>query len=140
GELDGGDLFIAMDFIDGATVSELCRAAQALEVPLPPNVVAAIGVQLCKGLFHAHQAGVLHRDIKRANVMVSVDGVVKLIDFGLAQRPLPEAASRESNMAGLSKLSSGLTAHSTVIGTPGYLAAERLRGEAACPKSDLFAV
>jgi serine/threonine-protein kinase len=140
GELDGGDLFIAMDFIDGATVSELARAAQKQEVALPPQVVAAIGVQLCKGLAHAHKSGVLHRDIKRANVMVSVDGVVKLIDFGLAQRPLPPGTKADPNMAGLAKLSSGLTANSTVIGTPGYLAPERLRGEAASAASDLFAV
>lgn len=140
GELDGGDLFIAMDFIDGATVSELCRAAHKQELTIPPDAVAAIGVQLCKGLQHAHRAGVLHRDIKRANVMVTVDGVVKLIDFGLAQRPLEPGTATGPNMAGLSKLSSGLTANSTVIGTPGYLAAERLRGETATARSDLFSV
>ncbi len=137
GELDDGGLFIAMEFISGPTVSELAQAAQRAEQSLSPQVVAAIGVQLCRGLEHAHRAGVLHRDIKRANVMVSVDGMVKLIDFGLAQRPTAEP---DAPMAGLSRLSGGLTERSRVIGTPGYLAPERLQGDPATVASDLFAV
>jgi CRP-like cAMP-binding protein len=110
--------FIVMEFCEGISVDE----AIAARGTIPEAVTRKILGQLAGAVAHAHGAGIVHRDIKPSNVMVTREGSVKLMDFGLAQRL--EAA----------------TATRGLLGTPRYMAPEQMSGQAAGTKSDLFAI
>ena len=73
--------YIVMEWVDGGPLSALARPAG-----LPAEIVARYGAQIAEALAHAHERGVLHRDVKSANVMISADGRAKVLDFGLARR------------------------------------------------------
>ena len=128
GEEDG-QAYISMEYVRGQPLS--------VAVPpsgLAPELVARYGTQLASALDHAHRHGVIHRDIKTANIMLTPDQLVKVLDFGLAQQLEPEeltkaAASRTS----LKELGS-------FAGTLPYLAPEVLRGKPARVRSDLWAL
>ena len=81
-EIDQADsaLFIATEFIDGATLRERMRGQ-----PMPPAEVLNVAVQIASALAAAHSAGIVHRDIKPENIIVRSDGIVKVLDFGLAK-------------------------------------------------------
>jgi serine/threonine protein kinase len=83
----GGTIYIAMELVDGKTLRELVASSE----PLPTKKLLDIAVQTADGLAKAHAAGIVHRDLKPENVMVSKDGYVKILDFGLAK--LTESAS-----------------------------------------------
>ncbi len=128
GKLDDG-WFIAMELIAGVSLAELQKRALARGERLPPGLVAAIGEQVCHALAHAHERGIVHRDIKPQNVMVAFDGTVKIVDFGIA-RHLPGAETPNVLPSG----------KSTLTGTPGYIAPEVLAGEATTSLSDLYSL
>src|SRR5262249_39684935 len=85
---EGETTFVAMELVDGKTLREL-----SVPGPMPIKKVLSIGAQVSEGLAKAHSAGIVHRDLKPENVMVSKDGFVKILDFGLAK--LIEAGSGE---------------------------------------------
>ena len=111
--------FIVVEFIDGLSLFELIR----YNGPLPADDVQAIFGQLAKAIDYAHQSGITHRDIKPGNVMVSRNGTVKLMDFGLAK---PTADNSDADRV--------------LVGTPGYMAPELFNQGEPGPKSDLFAM
>ena len=116
--------FIALAFCAGTTLSD--RLASG---PLPlPEVLAILG-QVASGLAHAHAAGVVHRDLKPANIMVGPDGLVRILDFGLA---FPGSAD------GLT--STRVTADGQTLGTVPYMAPEQVRGETVDPAADIWAL
>ncbi|WP_163506614.1 serine/threonine-protein kinase [Fodinicola acaciae] len=117
---DGDSQWIVMELIDGHSLEDLVLA----NGPLPPDRVAEIGLELLDALTVAHQHGVIHRDVKPANVLIDATGAVHLTDFGIAFE--------------LSQ--SPLTATGAVIGSPQYMAPERVRGETPTAASDLFSV
>lgn len=120
GEVDG-KLFLAAELIDGETLATRLRRGA-----LPPTEAVELTCQLLRGLGAAHAAGVVHRDVKPPNVMIRSDGVLKLLDFGLAK-----------NLSELKKL----TRTGTLLGTPHYMSPEQLtEGNRVTPRSDLFAV
>jgi eukaryotic-like serine/threonine-protein kinase len=94
---EGPTFYIAMELIEGQTVRELVAPG-----PLPSRKVLSLGSQIAEGLARAHSGGIVHRDLKPENLMVSKDGFVKILDFGLAkltfERPL-DAARREQTTA-----------------------------------------
>ncbi len=112
-------LFIAMDCYDGETLKE--RIAKG---PLPVAEVVDIASQIAAGLSKAHGAGMVHRDIKPANVMVTRDGVVKILDFGLAK------------LAGQTKL----TRTGSTLGTVAYMSPEQAKGAEVDSRSDIFSL
>jgi serine/threonine-protein kinase len=112
--------FIVMEAVPGRSCAELLRERGHLDVEQAVEIVA----QACRGLDYAHRNGVVHRDVKPGNLLVTDDGVVKLADFGIAK------ATEQSS----------ITQVGSVLGTAAYLAPEQARGEASGPRSDLYAL
>lgn len=119
GEAEGTH-FITMEYVEGRSLKDLLRQRG----PLPPPVAITIGKQLCRALDVAHAAGVIHRDIKPQNVVVGPDGVVKVMDFGIAR---------------LAARTEGMTQAGAVVGTPGYMAPEQFLGDDVDARADLYA-
>ena len=135
-EVDGG-IFIAMEFVDGKTVTRLIKDGEL-------DLMGAVEIahQIADGLAKAHELGILHRDIKSDNIMVTKDGHAKLLDFGLAKllEPREETTSAAGDpMATLTK-SHGQTMPGAVMGTLSYMSPEQARGQALDPRSDIFSL
>ena len=96
------------------------------------------GAQLAHGLAAAHARGIIHRDVKPDNVFIGADGRVKLLDFGIAK--LSELVSREGRRGMLEETSGGPTQTGDVIGTPGYMSPEQVRGETLDGRTDVFSL
>ncbi|MDQ3243620.1 MAG: protein kinase [Gemmatimonadota bacterium] len=118
GEADSGQLFIAMAYCDGETLKK--KIARS---PLPVSQTLDYAIQITEGLMRAHEAGIVHRDVKPANVMVTDSGVLRIVDFGLAK------------MAG-----TDVTREGTTIGTVAYMSPEQTRGDAVDARSDLWSL
>lgn len=118
--VENGLPWIVMRLVRGRSVEQLVRDEGAL----PPERVAAIGLQVLDALEAAHAEEILHRDVTPRNVLVGDDGRIVLTDFGIA------------SIDG----ASALTQTGAIIGSPGYIAPERLRGRAAGPESDLWSL
>ncbi|HKQ57266.1 MAG TPA: protein kinase [Candidatus Eisenbacteria bacterium] len=124
---DHDHLFIAMELVEGRTL----RAA----IPpggLSPDTLLQYGLQIADALAYAHERGVIHRDLKSANIMLTPDGWVKVLDFGLAKRIADRGNAGEPDL--------NLTATGMVMGTPSYLPPEVLRGQPADARSDIWAL
>jgi eukaryotic-like serine/threonine-protein kinase len=136
GHQDGTD-FLVMEYLEGETLADRLRKG-----PLPAEQVLKYGIDICEGLEKAHKSGVIHRDLKPGNIMLTKAGA-KLMDFGLAkstpsQQP-PPASSLTMTISGPSA-DSPLTAQGTVVGTFQYMAPEQLEGKEADARSDIFAL
>ena len=125
GEVDG-TWFITMEYVEGTSLEKLI----ARRGRLPVDVTLPIGKQLCRALEVAHEAGVIHRDIKPQNMVVDGSGFLKVMDFGIAR--LAEGQQREGKARGLTQAGS-------VLGTPDYMSPEQLMGEELDARSDLYA-
>jgi eukaryotic-like serine/threonine-protein kinase len=124
-----GAAYIAMELVEGHSLSERLAGG-----PLPTEQVLRFGSQVADALAHAHAHGVVHRDLKSANVVITPEGRAKVLDFGLAKR-LDEHHPDE-----ITRLQTSLTEPGMVVGTLGYMAPEQLRGEAADARSDIWAL
>jgi eukaryotic-like serine/threonine-protein kinase len=122
---------IAMEYIAGRPISQLARGEG-----LPGDVLHSIARQIAAGMAAAHAHGIVHGDLKPENVMLADDGLVKILDFGLARRlrGSPTPVSDDTADLGLAELGQGL------FGTPRYLSPEQARGEPSTPASDLFSL
>jgi eukaryotic-like serine/threonine-protein kinase len=116
-ETGDGRLFIAMAFCQGETLKRKIENG-----PLPLPEIISIAIQMAAGLGAAHAKGIIHRDVKPANVIVSPEGRVKIVDFGIAKL---EDQSR-------------LTRDGTAVGTAGYMAPEQIRGQEIGPGTDVW--
>ncbi len=118
---EGGAEFIAMELVEGKNLQEV--------IPSPGLPLAATldyAVQIATGLEKAHTAGIIHRDLKPGNIMVTPDGLVKLLDFGLARRK--QVGESETT----------LTATGQIAGTPAYMSPEQAEGKPVDERSDVF--
>jgi serine/threonine protein kinase/tetratricopeptide (TPR) repeat protein len=127
---DGAVSYIAMELVEGRSLRELTAAGPLL----PLRRALAIGTQIAEGLARAHAAGIVHRDLKPENVMVTEDGLVKILDFGLAKLSLREESGGDSMMTTLA----GGTSPGVVLGTVGYMSPEQAVGRAVDFRSDQF--
>jgi serine/threonine protein kinase len=142
GQIDGA-WFIVMEYLSGVNALELVRrVGQGGTLPL--EVIVELCQQSLRGLAYAHEHGVIHRDISSDNLVVSFDGVVKVVDFGIAHRS-GEAQERvvmkaPVPSAGASPSDNRLTQAGLIIGKAGYMPPERLEGADATVSGDLFAL
>ena len=114
-----GQPYIVMECLAGRTLAD-----EILDGPLPESRVRRIASEVLSALGAAHQVGILHRDVKPANILIADDGSAKVADFGIAK-----------STEGLDHTVAG-----QIIGTPAYLAPERLQGERATPRSDIYSL
>lgn len=112
-----GQLYMVLEYVDGVAVAELLEHG-----PVPQDVACIVGLKLAEAVQHAHFHRIIHRDIKTSNVMVSRDGQVKLMDFGIARGELLEKVTQ----AGM------------LVGTPAYFAPEVIEGGEASELSDVY--
>jgi hypothetical protein len=123
---EGGIDFLVMELVTGPSLSEKLR-----EGPLPEKDVLRLGTQLARGLQAAHDQGVIHRDLKPSNLHLTPDGLLKILDFGLARflrantHPAADTATE--------------TAAGAIVGSPPYMAPEQLLGKPPDPRTDLYA-
>ncbi len=120
GALEGETPYLVMELVDGRPLSELLADGRAID----PEQARLLSLQVAEALAVAHQAGVVHRDVKPANLLVTPDGRVKITDFGIARA------------AG----SVAYTQTGQIVGTPNYLSPEQARGEPATAASDVYAL
>jgi serine/threonine protein kinase len=125
---DGDDAWIAMEYVEGDSLSARLRARG----PLPPAEVATLGRQIAEALAHAHHRGVLHRDLKGANIVCDRDGRPKILDFGIARQIVNDIADH------VTRTSAAPAAG--VEGTLPYMAPEAIRGEPQDERSDLWSL
>ncbi|MEV6136258.1 Stk1 family PASTA domain-containing Ser/Thr kinase [Nocardia sp. NPDC051990] len=122
-EVDGGPLpYIVMEYVDGDTLRDIVRG----NGPLPPRRAMEVVADVCAALDFSHKAGIVHRDMKPANIMINRAGAVKVMDFGIAR-----AIADSSNP---------MTQTAAVIGTAQYLSPEQARGETVDARSDVYSV
>ncbi len=118
GEADGLP-YIAMELVEGESLQKII----ARQAPLPLATKLRILIQICNGLGYAHQHGVVHRDVKPANILVAPNGSVKVVDFGIVHLA-----------------DTGMTQSGMILGTVSYMSPEQLRGEQVDRRSDIFSV
>jgi serine/threonine protein kinase/protein involved in temperature-dependent protein secretion len=131
GEADGRR-YIATEFIEGQTLRQSIKQGA-----LPLSAARDIAAQVASALGAAHAAGIVHRDIKPENIMLRPDGLVKVLDFGLAKLTERAASTFETNA---STLSAFKTAPGTVMGTAAYMSPEQARGLEVDARSDIFSL
>jgi predicted Ser/Thr protein kinase len=117
---DGDCHYLVMEYVEGQSLKEIIAA----EPPLPVQRALDLAIQICAAVGHAHQAGIVHRDVKPQNVLVTEDEWVKVADFGIA-KALAAASATETGV---------------VLGTARYLSPEQAAGEPATPASDVYAL
>jgi TolB-like protein/Tfp pilus assembly protein PilF/predicted Ser/Thr protein kinase len=124
-----GTAFIAMEYVEGTTLREMLA-----DGALPNDKLIRYATQMAEGLARAHRAGIVHRDLKPENIVISSDGYVKILDFGLVKL-LPEG-DVGSEVTTLAKA----TTPGAILGTVGYMSPEQARGESADFRSDQFSL
>lgn len=121
-----GDPVIVMEYLDGKTLSEILSQRRRLEV----SMALGIALQIAKGLAGAHERGIVHRDIKPDNIVITRDGVAKILDFGIAK--LLEALDQSGGHG------ERLTKTGDILGTAGYMSPEQARGTKVDVRADIF--
>jgi len=126
GETTDGTPFFVMDFVDGNNLSVMLAENGKLSV----DRALEIFVALCDAIEHAHSKGVIHRDIKPSNVLVTMQGLVKVVDFGIAK--VAQTATTGNTVS--------LTQSGEVFGSPLYMSPEQCMGEASDERSDIYSL
>jgi eukaryotic-like serine/threonine-protein kinase len=134
-ELAQGRCYIATEFVEGTTLRQL-----AAEGPMDLIALIEIGIQICSALGAAHQAGIVHRDIKPENVMLRPDGIIKVLDFGLAKLLDPLSGEKGGPVEISHATKTMQTRPGSIAGTLQYLSPEQIMGKLATPRSDIFSL
>jgi len=134
GHQNGTD-YLVMEYLEGETL-----ASRLKKGPLPIDLVLKYGIEICKGLEKAHKSGVIHRDLKPGNIMLTKSGT-KLMDFGLAKSNVFAVSAPVASATTISMSADGpLTGEGTIMGTVQYMSPEQVEGKEAGQASDIFAL
>src|SRR5262249_43937247 len=135
GEFDG-ELYIVMELVEGKPLSTLIGSARMIGgAGLPAESVLRYGGQVASALAHSHDRSIIHRDLKSANIVVTGEGLVKVLDFGLARRVPTQTLEDEAT-----QIMGPLDGSDHFAGTLRYMAPELLRRQPADPRSDIWAL
>jgi serine/threonine protein kinase len=134
-EVDEADgvVFIAMELVDGKTLREVLGGRA-----MPIKDTLRISMEMSEGLAKAHGAHVIHRDLKPDNVIITADGHVKILDFGLAKLLQEQSAVSAAELSKLRTISGEMTREGKIFGTAAYMSPEQARGQTVDARSDLF--
>ena len=124
-----GAPYIVTELLEGETLQERLRPGG-----LPLRKAVEIAIEIARGLAAAHDKGIIHRDLKPANLFVTIDGRVKILDFGIAKLAAPRSAHESAETAPVP----GATEAGTALGTVGYISPEQLRGQPVDHRTDVF--
>ena len=119
---DGGTYFLVMEFVEGKSLKDVIQT----EGPLTPERAEEIAVEVCSALYYAHRHGIVHRDVKPANIMINNEGKTKVMDFGIARALTDSGAT--------------VTQTGTVLGTANYLSPEQAQAMPVDARSDVYSV
>jgi serine/threonine protein kinase len=133
GGADGAHRFIAMEFLDGQTLERRISGK-----PLPLSDILDFAIEIADALSAAHAEGIIHRDIKSANVFITKHVHAKILDFGLAKLVPPDYGSNVTSPAALPAAFGGITLLGKAMGTPTCMSPEQVRGEELDARADLF--
>lgn len=131
---EGQCRYIAMEFIDGPTLQDLIDSG-----PMPVDRALTVAAQIADGLAKAHEAGVIHRDLKPKNVMLNSDGIAKILDFGLSKLAASLVDPEEPTPTYVDT-ADGLTKPGTILGTVEYMSPEQAAGSVVDFRSDQFSL
>ncbi len=119
---DGGTYYLVMEFVEGKSLKEVIQS----DGPLTPERAEEIAVEVCSALYYAHRHGIVHRDVKPANIMINGEGKTKVMDFGIARAITDSGAT--------------VTQTGTVLGTANYLSPEQAQAMPVDARSDVYSV
>src|SRR6185503_4907317 len=132
---DVGPDYLVMEMVEGATLADRIRKR-----PLALGEALPIARQIAGALEAAHEQGIVHRDLKPANIKVRPDGMVKVLDFGLAKALAPDGASATADaMNSPTMTSPAMTQMGMILGTAAYMAPEQAKGKSVDKRSDIWA-
>jgi len=120
---DAGSLFIAMEYVEGFDLRELCRRCSHARIPLPIEFSLLMVMETLRGLDYAHRRALVHRDVSPSNILIGFEGEVKICDFGIARAH-----------------DAGDVDDEAIRGKAGYMSPEQARGQSLDARSDVFAV
>jgi eukaryotic-like serine/threonine-protein kinase len=129
-----GRHFLVMELVGGETLAEILRRG-----PQPVEATLAIARQICEALQAAHGRGIIHRDLKPANIALTKEGVVKVLDFGLAKQEQGDAAKTGLSLSDAPTAGTRRTLDGMVLGTAPYMSPEQARGLAVDRRTDVWA-
>ena len=129
-----GQKALVLELIEGPTLADWIKQG-----PIPVDEALPIAKQIAEALEAAHEQGIIHRDLKPANIKVKTDGMVKVLDFGLAKAFQPEASDVSASMSPTISLTAAATQMGMVIGTAAYMAPEQAKGKPVDKRADVWA-